>query len=82
MIRVKQENKLALVADMIPETDESLSESGDTDLENMDVYFNSRIEFYLYDTDSSDHSNKAINNPFVQKLKSPPPKILDPLCLY
>ncbi|PCH71721.1 MAG: hypothetical protein COC06_00325 [Bacteroidales bacterium] len=74
MIKVKQENKLALVADMIPETDESSSESGDTDVEDLNVYFNSKIEFYLYDTDNSDNSNKVINNPCGQKLKSPPPK--------
>ncbi|WP_321316405.1 hypothetical protein [Labilibaculum sp.] len=75
MIKVNQENKLALVADVTPEKDASISEYDDADVEDMDVYFDSNIEFYLYDGDTTTNSNIEISNPCKQKLKSPPPQV-------
>ncbi|WP_320018905.1 hypothetical protein [Labilibaculum manganireducens] len=74
MIKVNQENKPALATDLISETDVSSSEYDDTDIEDLDVYFDSKTEFYLHDKDSSKNSNTTISNPSRRELESPPPK--------
>ncbi len=74
MIKVKQENKLALVADMIPEIDESISEYSNADTQDLDVYSYKKIEFYLTDFEKFNDSSKNVINPYRQKLESPPPQ--------
>ncbi|MDM8158691.1 hypothetical protein QUH73_02555 [Labilibaculum sp. K2S] len=74
MIKVNQENKLALTTDLIGETDVSSSEYDDTDIEDLDVCFDSKTVFYLHDNESSKNSNIAISNPCRRELESPPPK--------
>ena len=73
MIKVNQENKPALAADLISGTDVTSSEY-DTDIEDLDVCFDSNTELYLYDNDSSKNSNTAISNSSRLELESPPPK--------
>ena len=74
MIKVNQENKPALAADLISGTDVTSSEYDDTDIEDLNVCFDSKTELYLYDNDSSKNSNTAISNSSRLELESPPPK--------
>jgi len=74
MIKVKQESKLVLLTDSIPNSDESSSEYGDTDMEDLDVLLHQEIEFVFCDSDPSINSDIAISDHCGRKLESPPPQ--------
>lgn len=74
MIKVKQESKLVLLADSIPNSDESSSEYGETDMEDLDVLLHQKTEFYCFDFVNFNSSYKAINYYCGRKLESPPPQ--------
>lgn len=74
MIKVKQESKLVLLTDSSQNSNESLSDYGDTDIEDMDVLSLKKIEFYCFYFINFNHYNKASNYHCGQKLESPPPQ--------
>lgn len=74
MIKVKQESKLVLLTDTVPNFDESSSEYGDTDIEDLNVLSLKKIEFYCCDFVNYTHSYKATNYHCGRKLESPPPQ--------
>jgi hypothetical protein len=74
MIKVKQESKLVLLTDSTPNSDESSTEYGDTDLEDLNVLLHQKNEFYCFNFLNYNYSFEAIHYQCGQKLESPPPK--------
>lgn len=74
MIRVKQESKLVLLTDSASNSDESSSEYGDTDIEDLNVLLYKKNEFYCLDVVNFNYSYEAINYHCGRKLESPPPQ--------
>jgi len=74
MIKVKQESKIILLTDTVPNTIESSSEYGDNDIEDIGVLSLKEIKFNCCDFVYFIYSYKARNYNYGQKLESPPPK--------
>jgi hypothetical protein len=74
MIPVKQENKLALIADVISESEESSSVYENAQTENLEVNFIRKIECYFMKNENSADLDKTVVNSYKQKLESPPPQ--------
>ncbi len=74
MIRVKQESKLVLLTDSTQNSDESTSEFGDADQEDLNVFQHQKVDFYCCDFVHFNYSFEAIQYQCERKLESPPPQ--------
>ncbi|PKQ63762.1 hypothetical protein BZG02_06960 [Labilibaculum filiforme] len=74
MIVVKQENKHALVADLLPETDEAASEYHDSEASDLDLFSINRIKFFAFKANTYSKLSFNLSSCDKGKLESPPPQ--------